>query len=65
MFDHLSEKEKLDLKESMRLFRNPFEGEKPLGEKYYNGSRNNPFRKVNLQLILSHYVCAHLFCTQN
>jgi hypothetical protein len=44
MYDHLSEEEKADLKESMRLFRNPFEGEKPLGEKYYNGSRNNPFR---------------------
>ena len=46
MFDHLSEAEKADLKESIRLFRNPFEGEggsSSLGEKY-NGMKNNPYR---------------------
>ncbi len=44
MFDYLSEEEKQDLKESLRLFRNPFERETPLGEKYYNNVKNNPFR---------------------
>jgi len=44
MFDVLSEEEKADLRESIRLFRNPFEGEKPLGEKYYNNVQNNPYR---------------------
>ena len=44
MYDALSEQEKADLRESIRLFRNPFEGEKPLGEKSYNNVNNNPYR---------------------
>jgi hypothetical protein len=49
MFDALSEQEKADLKESLRLFRNPFSDEKPLGEKYYNNVKNNPFRFETLK----------------
>jgi hypothetical protein len=44
MFDVLSEAEKSDLRESLRLFRNPFEGDKPVGEKYYNNTKKNPYR---------------------
>jgi hypothetical protein len=44
MYDALTEEEKVELRESLRLFRNPFEGEQPLGEKYYNNVKNNPFR---------------------
>ena len=43
MFDALSELEKAELKESLRLFRNPFNDESPLGDKY-NNVKNNPFR---------------------
>lgn len=43
MFDYLTEEEKNNLRESIGLFRNPFNHEKPLGETFYNSTDNNPY----------------------